>query len=56
MFSFDRMKEIINFELRSKIKCTSELKINTDLFCTSLDCCYLCREIQKSLNYGYGLV
>ena len=26
----------------SKIKYTSELKINADLFCTSLVCCYLC--------------
>ena len=27
----------------SKIKYTSELKINANLFCTSLGCCYLCK-------------
>ena len=37
------MSEIIcNFELRSKIGCISEAKINRDLFRVSLDLHYLC--------------
>ena len=33
------------FELRSKIGCISEMKINQDLFCISLDLHYLCRRM-----------
>ena len=36
---------IRTFELRSKIGCISEMKINQDLFCISLDLHYLCRRM-----------
>ena len=32
----------IIFEFHSKISCISEIKINRDLFCISLDLHYLC--------------
>ena len=35
---------IRTFELRSKIGCISEMKINQDLFCISLDLHYLCSD------------
>ena len=48
------------FELHSKIKCTSELKINPNLFCTSLGCCYLCgrnsKTSMKRLAFIIGLL
>ena len=40
-------------ELRSKIGCISEAKINRDLFCVSLDLHYLCSR-KRINNDEYG--
>ena len=43
---------IRTFELRSKIGCISEMKINRDLFCISLDLHYLCIQVQPMVVNG----
>ena len=39
-----------------KVDCISEMKINCDLFCISLDLCYLCSRVMQMNNKIVNIV
>ena len=46
---------IRNFDLRSKVGCTSKIKINTYLFCILLGLHYLCSREKKDSHRNMAL-